>query len=176
MSTTIEYVLEDEDIVNFNLYHHRHSKASRRTRTIARWAVFALFVAIGAVLFVVATARWNLTLGIAFTAGGFVCAAIYNGVYYATLRKQVTKLLSEDSNAGMTGRQVVTVTGNTVTVTTDHGTTEYAPGFTTRMVQTDRYLYYYISSIMAIVIPTSVFSSDEAATQFKDAMAAFLRP
>ena len=96
--------------------------------------------------------------------------------YYWRIRKSTKKLLREGSNAGMLGKQTLMLIDHCFKAIDANGETEYKGRFIKKLVENSRYIYCYISSIAAIIIPKNAFASEEKLADFKDGIRCFLEP
>ncbi|MBM9577632.1 hypothetical protein JWG45_10755, partial [Leptospira sp. 201903070] len=106
----ITYELTLEDIVNFNEYHFRHSKVSKKKRMIAKliipvWTLF-VFLALNYTNLDEISFLFNIPIFLFAIVWFF----LFDRLYFWRLRNNVDKMLREKENKGMIGKQKITLT------------------------------------------------------------------
>ncbi|HDY88987.1 MAG TPA: YcxB family protein [bacterium] len=170
MPMTIEYELTESDIEEFNVQHHRLSASSKKRRLVTKW-VIPLFYAIIGVYFV---KNYKFIWSVVIFVVAIMWLAFYERYYYIRIRKNTHKLLLEGSNAGMLGKQSLILTEESIKIRDANGESEYKGPFIKRIVKNSKYLYLYISSIMAVIIPKNAFSSEAELEEFKERIKKFV--
>ncbi|AOP34905.1 hypothetical protein A0128_14255 [Leptospira tipperaryensis] len=157
----INYELTLEDIVNFNEYHFRHSKISKRKRMIAKLIIpiWTLFV------FLILNYRNLDETPLLFNIPIFLFAIawffFFDRLYFWRLRNNVDKMLREKENKGMIGKQKITLDGDLLVFETLYTSAQFKPGSISEVVETKDYLFLYVSSLSALIVPQGAFQASE---------------
>lgn len=153
----IEYTLRAEDYLNYNIFHLKHNKESRRSFLFNRFVLpsiflfFALFfdgppILVRVVLGIIAMILW---------------ASFYGIVTKNRLKRQVTKILKDNEDKGFVGRRVLEINENSIKIITSSGENIINIDTIHEVVETNDYLYIYVNSMSAIVIPKLFFKDDD---------------
>ncbi|MBW0432163.1 hypothetical protein DLM76_00870 [Leptospira yasudae] len=157
----IVYEITLDDIINFNDYHFRNSKLSRKKRFIVKliipiWTVLVFFVLnrndISGI-----SLLYNIPIFL-FAVGWFF---FYDRLYFWRLRKNVARMLLEKESKGMIGTHKITLTDDVLTFETSHSSSNFKLGSLTDVVETKEYLFLYVTSLSALIVPLSAFQNSE---------------
>ena len=168
---TIEFERTIEDIIEFNLFHMKNSPSIRRQALITQVAAAALAVMV--------SLSTGYLLGIDKKAGtGFLYVltlvlsiAAFFVVPFLSRAEVINgfrKATKEGDNKAILGNQTISLTPDNIFVKTPAGESKYTWAVIDKIVQNDKYIFLYISSINAIVIPRKAFSTDSSLQEFVD--------
>ncbi|MBM9502458.1 YcxB family protein [Leptospira sp. 201903071] len=157
----INYELALEDIINFNEYHFRHSKVSKKKRMIAKlvipiWTLFVFLALNYATL-----DETSLFFNIPIFLFAIVWFFLFDRLYFWRLRNNVDKMLREKENKGMIGKQKITLTDDLLLFETLYTSAQFKPGSIGEVVETKDYFFLYVSSLSALIVPRSAFQNSE---------------
>lgn len=169
---TLNYELTHEDYIEFNVYHVAHSEIMRRSLILIRFGVPILLVFIPfllAKLTVIPFRYWMITLSIA------ALIHIWSYPKYAdkTLRKKISKMLKEGKSKSLLGQMKMTISENGIWNVYAHTESKSSWDVVERIVVTTKYVYIYIGSVAAYIVPFRAFSVAEEKSQFIDALTNF---
>lgn len=105
----IHYHLTEEDFVNFNLYHSRHSKAATRPLMVQRIVSPILFIAV-AFLF---STIGGIPLPFSLTTFGILSilwVLFYPKYFYHLIKRNAKKMIREGRNDGLLGDHTMSLT------------------------------------------------------------------
>lgn len=160
---TVEFEITKDDLVAFNLYHHRHSPTARR-HYLRSWLVPAV------VWLLVCTGFWYLADRergtplrtfldlLPLFSGVPVYLIFFPWAYRRKLRKLVDGMVSEGQNRGLFNRRRVTISPEGVTDISEHGQTSTAWRGVERVATADGHAYIYTSALAAIIVPRGAFA------------------
>ncbi|XDD49456.1 YcxB family protein [Leptospira sp. WS92.C1] len=157
----ITYELTIEDIVNFNLYHFKHSKIFKKKRIILRWLIPIWVIVVYLYLNFDQIDTISLLYNIPVFLFGIVWYLFSDRFYFWRLRSNVKKMLQDNKNNGMLGRQTIDIKEDLFKVETDWSSSQFKLGSVNTIVETDQYLFLYLTSIHALIIPVNIFKNDE---------------
>ncbi len=157
----ITYELTLEDIVNFNDYHFRHSKVSKKKRMIAKliipiWTLF-VFLALNYTNLDEISFLFNIPIFLFAIAWFF----LFDRLYFWRLRNNVDKMLREKENKGIIGKQKITLSNDQLLFETSFTSAQFKPGSISEVIETRDYFFLYVSSLNALIVPQSSIQASE---------------
>lgn len=163
----LEYELTRQDYVDFNIYHVMNSK-SMKNRLLFVWFVSPVLFLIFPLLFrrVSPNGFWVGLVVFAVTAALWII--LFPRKYKKSLAKSVNKMLDEGKNNGFLGMRSLTFSDEGITQVSEAGETKNNWNVVERLAITDNYIFIYIASVMAYVVPDRVFSDATEREAFID--------
>jgi hypothetical protein len=175
VDSRIEYELTETDFEAFNLQHIRTSPASVRRRRISKWAIPILNITIAAYFLFAYDTLLTRAWVISFLLLAGLWIVFYDRWYFWRVRKNLTNLLKEGSNKGLFGKYVLVLEKQTIKSIGINGETQYQGPFIQQIREDKDYLFLYISSVSAIILPKRAFYNeyeiDNAKEVFKSHLA-----
>ena len=164
----IEYNLDLDDYINFNLIHMRNSPAVKRQRILIR-----LLISIGLtlILFIITLSSNDISMAekiIAPIIGGgayFLVSPLLSGL---GLRQQVKKMITEGKNEGLIGKNIVAISSEAITGENAAGEGKYFWNALDKLVVSPNYLFLYVGAVKAILIPRNSFNDEQQCDDFID--------
>lgn len=154
----IEFELNKQDYINFNLNHLRHSDELKRTIAKQRYVIPVIYLTIPFILdrFAAIPLWYGLTI---FSVLAVIWAAFYPQYYKWRVARLVSKMIDEGNNIGMLGKRCISLTeaGIVDTGESDESKTNWES--VESIEETEEYIYVYNSAISAYLIPKRSFSS-----------------
>jgi hypothetical protein len=157
----IEYELTLDDLVAFNKYHYKHSRAYRR-QWLRGWLLPAAIILLPWLALAGSTwsagrsamALWPLAIG----------APLYLALYPLLVRRQFGRLvpafLKEGDNNTLLGKHRLAIGPNGLRTVNEHHESTVRWSGVERIAQDDDYLFVYVSAMSAYIVPRCAFSSD----------------
>lgn len=156
----LNYNQSVDDIVAFNIHHLNHSKTGKKALMIQRLVGPIMFI----VMFFVITMISDIPAwywGISFAIAAVLWVIFYPKSVVKQVEKRVRKMIEEDDNKGLIGDRVVEISENGIDVTTDYSKVNHSWESVNKIEQDEKYIYIYQSSMSAVMIPKSIFDTDE---------------
>ncbi|MCG6168814.1 YcxB family protein [Leptospira sp. FAT2] len=157
----LSFPLNEQDIINFNVYHFRNSKFTQRRLLLLRWLIpiwaIAVFFFLNREHLDLISILWNSPL----FAIGILWFLFADKIYYWRLKNNVKNLLKEGRNNGMIGVQNLELTDDAILTENDSGSFRYSLEKIHRCEEGDGYLFLYVTSLSALIIPTNVFQNSD---------------
>ncbi|MDV6235681.1 YcxB family protein [Leptospira ellisii] len=157
----LTFTLNEQDIVNFNVYHFRNSKFTTKRRVLLRFLipiwVVAVFLFLNRERLDATSFLWNSPLFLF----GVLWFLFSDKLYFWRLKNNVKSLLREGRNNGMIGIQNLELSGDTLVVENESGVFRHSLKAIDRVEEGDGYLFLYVTSLSAIPIPLNVFQDAE---------------
>jgi len=166
----IEYERTIDDLVNFNLFHIKHSPAMRRQIFLARILVTILTPIFSLALIYVLDRNVRLPTSayIISLIGGGILFFIYPYINRSTIIRRTKNILSEGTNKAIIGRQQIITSEEGLICETNAGGSRINWSSIERVAQDDKYIFLYIGAANAIVVPKSAFSDIQSQREFLD--------
>ena len=157
----LSYELATEDIVSFNIYHFQNSKTAKKRRVIQRFFIPVWVIMIFLFFNIKNLNLVSITSNAPLLVFGILWFLFIDKYYFWRIKSNVEKLLQEDKNNGMIGKQNVEVRDELLVVENDSGLTQYKLETINKIDENEKYLFIYVTSVSAIVIPKKVFQNYE---------------
>ncbi len=157
---TVEYELNNDDLLAFNLFVCKTSPSFMR-RNIYLPQVFLPFPI--AVFLLILWSRNNLKSILIGLISSLIWFFIVPKVEWWYTKKSILKLLNEGDN---TGSVSLTLSPDQVRIKTDSGEAVYKWSKINKIVETEDYIYLFITNIFAIIIPKRSFSDESSLSTF----------
>ncbi len=161
----ISYETQLDDLVAFNDYHARHSPSIRR---MLRYFVGAVCILTALSLVFVYRQDGGLHgISVLVTAVPVLIIVALTLLFFPhALRSIVRRQLSEGTNQSILGPRTLVVSDQALVEQSAAGELQTRWGSVERVVSNDRYLFIYLSSVSAHVVPRDAFVTPEQLDQF----------
>ena len=158
----LDYQIVLDDLIAFNLYHAGTSKRSRRSfRFTLAWIVFCILVV--ALLW----PNWSTLERVVYFVVFSLIWLIGYSIYYGwAIKSHTRKLYSESENKGLIGEHTMVIDPEGVTERSVVGESKTTWSGIEKIVHDDKYIYLYIGSLQAHVIPKRAFQNPDDAETF----------
>jgi len=166
---TIEFNVTVDDFIAFNLFHFKNSPAFQRQLLITRSAFAFILAAILSLPCPVLVGQLSYVAFLFPIVGivvGIIAFLAYPRMHEQNLRKQLPKMLNEGGNEGVIGKQKIVITPEAVINETPAGEQKAFWSSVDKIVETSDYIFLYVSSMSAAIIPRSAFPSEEQRNAF----------
>ncbi len=167
----VEYERTVEDIIEFNLFHMSHSPSIRK-QTLITQIIVAVLVFIGSLVIgylfhqeTKALTSFDYIVALVVSISCFYAVPPFNR---AEVRRGFRKATSEGDNKAILGRHTVSLTKDNIFIKTQVGESKYIWSSINKVMQNDKYVFLYVSSINAIMIPVEAFTSNRSLLEFLD--------
>ncbi len=148
----IHYELTEEDYINFNLYHIKHSKMGKRSLLLQRIISPFIFI-IGAYLFAVIGNLPFLPLFFTFAVMSILSVIFYPKYFYGLIALNAKKMIKEGKNDDLLGNHQLQLTDEGLIDTTANKETTVTWAGINTIQEDDGYFYLYASSVSAYILP-----------------------
>lgn len=161
----IKFSLTLKNYVDFNLYHMKHSKSMRRNFIILRYIIPLIFLICGFILYYLSNGD-NVKVYFYITLGVVVYITIFSKIYVDQIKKGIIKLINEGKTDDLLGEQTISLKDDYLENNTVGGCEQLRYNMIERIEANEEYVYIYINSISAFIIPNSAFSNQEEKDKF----------
>ena len=154
-----EFDLTRQDYIEFNIFHIFNSKSNLRTMWFVRISTLLLCLVIPFIFRIIVPSQtaFLITL-VVLSALGIIEFINFPKQYKKRLSKSVNKMLDEGNNDNFLGTRTLTLSDQGIVKVIKDGTTTNLWSSVERLAVTDNYIFIYVSSIMAYIIPSRIFS------------------
>ena len=166
----IEYVINLEDLVDFNLFYYDHSSRSRKQRSIRRF----FYLAVTALLFLFGVFAWLMAASffgavICFMGGLFLLAyyLLTTGKMHQRIRQSVIRAYENRRN-GIIGKHKLSISPEGITDTTEEGESLTRWTRVESIDISEHYIYFSIIPRGVQFIPERAFSGGNSMKRFFD--------
>ncbi len=162
----IEYERTMDDLIEFHLFHYAHSGSIRR-QTLTWRVVMAFLTALlpFGIIFLLYRQVTPL-LFLLSLLGGALIFFIYPYLDQKSITGRLKKMLSEGNNQAILGHQAMSLSPEGIFSKSQTGESKLNWASIDKVVQSEKYIFLYISSTNAIVIPTRVFATENQRQEF----------
>lgn len=162
----LKYNLTEEDYINFNIAHMKNSKSLKRTMMINRFLTPLIFLVMPFVLDEISNISfWYWA--VIFVLTYILWVVLYEKNVYKINIKRIRKMLEEKRNESLIGERILEIDGENIRIINDRGENIIYIKSIKNIIENDEYIFIYINSISAIIIPIKVFKSIEDKELFK---------
>jgi len=148
----IQFKLTEEDFLNFNLYHVKHSKTATRALRLQQFLIPLLYV-LAAFIFSMIGDMPFLFLLVPFLVLSVVWIFLAPKFFYSSVMRNVKKMLKEGKAGGITGNYTMTLTEEGLAESTPIEEKKTRWDGITSFQEDDDYFYLYNSAVSAYILP-----------------------
>lgn len=161
----LEFILEEEDYIKFNIYHMDNSKTYRNSILIQRYVTPIIFLMPPFVLAKITPAPfsyWMTCFGITFLI--WIC--FFKKYLIGKVKRNIKKRLKEGNNNGLLGKRTIEISDNEIKETTEYRKDSVNINSVENVIINEEYIFMYINSIEAFIIPLRVFKDKQEKNDF----------
>lgn len=161
----LEFELIEEDYINYNIDHAKKSSSVKKNIMTQRLLGPILFLTIPFVIrrYTEIPLWYWLTL---FGICSVVWIVFYPKYFNWEMTRRVKKMLKEGNNENIFIKRKITLSSQGILEISAIGETNIAWEKVEKVEETDEYIYIYISSISAHIIPKRVFKDENEKQMF----------
>lgn len=163
---TIEYNVSEQDFVNFNLFHAKHSKQAKNAKLLSVYGGAALCFFM--LVFVLVVMRGYDTVSVCvYGAIIAILWVIFFPKYYEfRVKKILAKHISEGKNNDFLGHQKLTLQEDCMEKISDSSTIHIKYTAIEKIAHDYDCVFVYVGAIQAFIIPFSAFPDAEQKSRF----------
>jgi len=168
---TIEYERTIDEITEFNLFHMSHSPSARQQILIAQIFVASLVFLVSLAVFYLLHQENKVLPSFKYIVAlvaSVVCFFAYPAFHRSEVIREFRKATREGDNRSILGHHTITLTQENIFIKAPGGASTYTWSSINKVAQNDKYVFLYVSSINAIVIPKNAFSGSDSLQEFLD--------
>lgn len=161
----IEYELTKEDYLNFNLYHLNHSKMIKKSLFIQRYIVSIVFLIVPFIF----SSITEMPLYVYFPVFALIWLLwiIFYKKYFDRIAiKRIEKMLNEGKNLCLLGKYSVETNEDGFIEICPNGESKITWNGIDKVVENELYIFIYIDSVRAYIIPKRAFTNDNLKNEF----------
>lgn len=153
---TLKYTITQNDYVQFNVFHSKHSSTIKRLIFLLRILLPVLFI-----LIAITTNRFDviwLTISVLFSITWIL---LLPSLFQKTMEKNVDKLISEGKTNEFIGECTLIMMEDRVHSEINNRITETPYTSIERIALDQERIYVYVGALSAYIIPFSAFSGEQ---------------
>ncbi len=165
----IEYELDKKDLLHFSMFWKKTSSTMRR---FSRWELLGA-VLVGSLVFLVfflisSKGNWSAALKFVLPAALVILLVFLLLRFFNSLiaRFLLRRIISEGANRGVLGKHTLALESTGVRETTEYGESFWKWSVIERLDQDGHYIYIFVQSVMAHVVPKRAFGSSTDSEKF----------
>lgn len=155
---TLHFDLNQEDYLQYNYYLHEVSPAVKRAKII--YGIFPVIM-LGSTFYIhgLRISEYGSFEYVTIILSLFFISRIL--FYKAYLRLQVSRILKRDPNRFQNGERTLTLETSKLTLSTADTKTELAWSSFTKLGENKAYIFLFINTRQAVIIPKKIFLLDQ---------------
>lgn len=167
----IEYSLTRHDLIEFNYYHLLNSKSTVRTLKYLRIVPPISMLIIPFIIELIFKTEVFLAFFITFIISASFAVSWFVRFpkkHKKNMTKSLNNMLDEGKNSGVLGERTIELNDEGIHLTNPGIETSQKWDSVEKLCITDDYIYIYVSSLTALIVPTGVFRNTEEKEEFLD--------
>lgn len=161
----VEYNLIEDDYIAFNMHHIDTSPTIRRTLLMQQYGVALVFLIIP--YFFSRITEIPMLLSYIVYGAIFLAWILYYPKYFISVTKRrIIKMINEGDNSSIYGMQSITLTDTGIEQESHTGESRTAWHAIERIDETEEYIYIYIGTMNAYLVPNRAFEDDAQRAEF----------
>ena len=155
----LNYEINLDDYIEFNLHHLKHSKTVQKSLTNNRIVVSLIYLVIPFLISFLFKQPISGYL-LAFSLAAIVFFIYFPKLYYRSTKNKMIKLLNDKSDESLFGEHSLKVDENGIKEITQSSVHEIKWDDIVEIKGTKNYFYIYFTSMQAIVVPLEAIKDD----------------
>ena len=161
----IDYQLNKQDYIDFNMNYMSNSKTVKRVFVAQRYITPIIFLLISFIMMKVT----SIPQGYLFK-GAIVCYVLWVIFYpmyfkWASSRR-ILKMIDEDKSEDMLGKRSLTLTDKSIINLTPQGESKTDWRNIKKITETQKHIFIFISSASAYILPARIFKDENEKKKF----------
>lgn len=156
----INYELTEEDYLNFNLFHAKNSKATRKALNAQRFLSPLIFLTMAFIF----SGVGNIPLlypVIIFSLISILWIVFYPKYFYSHILRHTKKMLEEGKNDGLFGKGTMILSDEGIVDSTFNGETKVNWAGIKKIEEDNDYFFIYNSAVAAYILPKGMLTNVE---------------
>lgn len=161
----IEYNLIKDDYIEFNMHYIDTSRTVKRTLLIQQYGVGLVFLIIP--YFFSKLVGTPMTLSYIVYGAVFLAWILYYPRYFISVTKRrIIKMIDENGDSSIYGMQSIALTETGIEQESNTGESRTSWSGIERIDETPEYIYIYIGTMNAYLVPNRAFDDDAQRAEF----------
>ncbi|MBT2583439.1 YcxB family protein [Planococcus sp. ISL-109] len=146
------YELTEQQFVDFNLYHAKHSKAVKRSLTVQRFLIPAIYLAMPFIMAPIFDwSVWGLMIPFVIFAALWI--VFFPAYFYRIIKRTSSKMVNAGKNEGLLGYHELFIDAEGVREVTKNGETHVRWSGIEKYGQDESNVYLYNGAMSALIVP-----------------------
>ena len=171
----VSFELTRQDYIEYNVFHQQNSKVCRKSMQMIRFSKPIIFLILAYPISRLSSLPfwWWATVLIIISV---VMIIKYPKRYNKIIAKKVGQMLDEGNNVGLLGNRTIEITETAIISEGQAEERKTKWEAVERIYETQDYLYVYIGSLQAHIIPTRAFESKAKKDEFIQTIKKYMIP
>ncbi|NLL71658.1 MAG: YcxB family protein [Epulopiscium sp.] len=161
----IKYEIKEEDYIQFNLFHVKHSPTIKRNVFIQRYIISLIFLIIPFIFYLFDDPSWKFSIPVFFGIYLF-WVFYYPKKFIKNMKKNIEKMMKEGRNDYLLGPCELWITEEGIHKKGTSGETKTKWETVEKIARDKEHLYIYIGSLAAYIIPLRAFVEESEKEMF----------
>ncbi|WML32939.1 YcxB family protein [Clostridium sp. OS1-26] len=161
----IEYDLTREDYIEYNMNHMATSKTMKRTLFIQQYIISLMFIVAPFFFVRITKAPFKFWLTV-FLITYLLWVIFYPKYFKLVVKRRINKMLDEGKQENLFGRYSILITHEGILENSNMGQSNTNWNAVERLIETEEYIYIYISPVNAYIVPKRVFQDAMRKSEF----------
>lgn len=161
----LNYIIEKQDHIDFNMFHIKHSRTMRRSLIIQKY----LFP----IIFLLIPYPFSLSSGIPiwywlcwFIPASILWIALYEKYAKWMVARRISKMLNEGKNSAVPLSVTLEITEDYIIEKSDKGEAKINLKEIESIELDKKHIYIYVSAVSAVIVPNSAFKDETEKEEF----------
>lgn len=155
-----EYKLDEQDLIDFNLFHITYSKLTRRSYFIQRYILSLSFLVLPFLL------RQFTNMPIGYWLAVFILLYLYWVAFYPRrlkkiVSRRISKMLAEGKNSSVVGTHNLAISENGIFDRSETSEAMTQFGSIANIVEDKKHIFIYVNENSAHIIPIRIFENED---------------
>jgi hypothetical protein len=168
---TFNAKISEEDFIDYNMFHIKHSKVVKRTKIGLSFVFPVGFTILGLLIDRPLSTSFWIILAIG-TVGTYLWIP---RLMDKTTQKRIRKMLNEGKNGELFDERTYAFDDQGIKVTSENSSNSYKWQSITRIAENETTFYLYVSSLQAILVPKRFLETQEQVDAFRTYIESFVK-
>jgi len=159
---TLRFNVTENDYLQFNIFHNKHSPTVRRTLLLLRFLLPVMLIS-----FTFLSGRLSTINLISIAIISVIWFCVTPALFLCSIKRSVRRLMKEGKCNEFVGERTVIFSEASIRLEAETRTVETSFSAVERIVSDDERFYIYIGAISAYIIPFSAFATKAEKAEFE---------
>jgi len=161
--STISYTNTIEDFIEFNIYNNDNNTQLKRRQKMVYYLFPAIWICLGVFNLIIQNHLSDMILWVTLSVLWLIFLPLY---YKWKTKKNILKFYMKDENKKMLGKHQIEFNNEYIEENGDFGNIKRKWSGVHKIISINNYIFIYLDSIMAFVIPKDSFPSNKDMEKF----------
>jgi hypothetical protein len=163
----VQFELAKEDYIQYNLHYMRESEAIKKSFFIQRYVVSLIYLVLPFILVKVSDMPFRYLM-IVFLVTYLIWVLYYPKYFASFTKKRLQKIINEGKNVSLFGARSISLDQGGIVESSNTGESKTSWTAVERVEETNKYIFIYVSSVNAYIVPARAFADLKQKKEFID--------